>query len=232
MLTEITCEKLESENILVTKLRPGGLATYTCPRGSELLGNATRTCLMSGEWSGAEPKCRGNLDFKFDYKLPNIFKECKYLFNYVLFLAMPCPAPPPAPNARIFPLNTTLSHNAQVEYHCVPGFTRLGSAISTCFEGKWSPEEAPSCVLQEKQSSLPVVLGSTFGILIVLLLIVGFLYLRHQSKSKPQVAESVAKETPMVMFEPHYYDNPTTEHIYEDLNERDSVVTINGVTVS
>jgi CUB/sushi domain-containing protein len=56
---EITCEKLESDNILITKLRPGGVATYSCPRGSELFGNSTRTCLNNGEWSGAEPKCRG-----------------------------------------------------------------------------------------------------------------------------------------------------------------------------
>jgi len=212
---EITCEKLESENVLITKFRPGGIASYTCPRGSELIGNSTRVCMETGEWSGAEPKCR----------------------------AMACPAPPPTPNARIFPLNTTLSHNAQVEYHCVPGFTRLGSPILTCFEGIWTPSDPPSCVLQEKQSTLPVVLGSTFGILLILFVVLGFLYLRHTSRSKSSPNNNNSsgsssdvmrnnKDTPMVMFEPHYYDNPTPEHIYEDLNERNSVVTINGVAVS
>ena len=38
---------------------PGSTATYTCTVGYTLVGNATRTCLESGEWSGVEPLCTG-----------------------------------------------------------------------------------------------------------------------------------------------------------------------------
>ena len=38
---------------------PGTTATYTCIVGYVLVGDATRTCLESGQWSGIEPLCTG-----------------------------------------------------------------------------------------------------------------------------------------------------------------------------
>ena len=37
----------------------GDTATYSCRPGYRLIGAATRTCLASGEWSGAPPRCQG-----------------------------------------------------------------------------------------------------------------------------------------------------------------------------
>ena len=37
----------------------GSEATYECDEGFELVGEATRVCEATGEWSGEEPVCDG-----------------------------------------------------------------------------------------------------------------------------------------------------------------------------
>lgn len=37
--------------------------TYSCVEGYELVGSATRTCQLNGNWSGSEPYCQGNTQF-------------------------------------------------------------------------------------------------------------------------------------------------------------------------
>jgi len=117
--------------------------------------------------------------------------------------------------------------------------------VLTCYEASWTANP-PECVVYDGKSSLPIVLGTGFGVLLVLFVIVALLYFkktRYKSSGNTNTPESsTRKEHPMVMFEPprtfeqpepHYYDNPNGEHIYEDLpGERDSVVTINGVAIS
>ena len=39
----------------------GGVATYTCADGFELVGSMTRTCQSNNTWSEEEPICRGIL---------------------------------------------------------------------------------------------------------------------------------------------------------------------------
>ena len=40
-------------------------ATYSCNTGYNLVGDSTRTCQATGEWSGSAPTCQGVLqDFK------------------------------------------------------------------------------------------------------------------------------------------------------------------------
>ena len=34
-------------------------ANYSCVTGYELVGDQTRTCLASGNWSGSQPSCDG-----------------------------------------------------------------------------------------------------------------------------------------------------------------------------
>ena len=34
-------------------------ASYSCDTGYELVGDQTRTCLASGNWSGSQPSCDG-----------------------------------------------------------------------------------------------------------------------------------------------------------------------------
>ncbi len=37
--------------------RPNSIAEYSCKSGYSLSGQATRTCLSTGEWSGSAPVC-------------------------------------------------------------------------------------------------------------------------------------------------------------------------------
>ena len=39
----------------------GQTATYTCNTGYNLVGDSTRTCQATGEWSGSAPTCEGML---------------------------------------------------------------------------------------------------------------------------------------------------------------------------
>ena len=39
----------------------GQTATYSCNTGYNLVGDSTRTCQATGEWSGSEPTCQGML---------------------------------------------------------------------------------------------------------------------------------------------------------------------------
>ena len=39
----------------------GQTATYTCNTGYNLVGDSTRTCEATGEWSGSAPTCEGML---------------------------------------------------------------------------------------------------------------------------------------------------------------------------
>jgi Sushi domain (SCR repeat). len=50
----------------------GGIAQYSCPRGQYMVGNATRTCLKKGTWSGTLPVCKCEFrvlhsQFNFNY---------------------------------------------------------------------------------------------------------------------------------------------------------------------
>ena len=40
-----------------TSLTTGGVATYECDPGFELVGQETRTCQSESEWSGEAPTC-------------------------------------------------------------------------------------------------------------------------------------------------------------------------------
>ena len=39
----------------------GQTATYSCNTGYNLVGDSTRTCQATGEWSGSAPTCQGTL---------------------------------------------------------------------------------------------------------------------------------------------------------------------------
>ena len=39
----------------------GQTATYTCNTGYNLVGDSTRTCQATGQWSGSAPTCQGLL---------------------------------------------------------------------------------------------------------------------------------------------------------------------------
>jgi hypothetical protein len=61
VFAEIVCNTPEQEGGLVAQvssLSIGGVARYTCPRGSNMEGNDTRVCTPGGSWSGLMPACR------------------------------------------------------------------------------------------------------------------------------------------------------------------------------
>ncbi len=41
---------------------PRGIAFYRCNTGNNLIGPSTRSCLISGAWSGNGPTCQGDCD--------------------------------------------------------------------------------------------------------------------------------------------------------------------------
>ena len=49
----------ENGEVTFSETTFGSLATYECDEGFELVGEATRTCEATGEWSGEEPVCDG-----------------------------------------------------------------------------------------------------------------------------------------------------------------------------
>ena len=56
----------------------GQTATYSCNTGYNLVGDSTRTCQATGEWSGSAPACQGMLVVK-DY-----FHMCIYTRNITI----------------------------------------------------------------------------------------------------------------------------------------------------
>ena len=52
----------------------GRTATYSCNTGYNLVGDSTRTCQATGEWSGSAPTCQGML-------VKDYFHMCIYTRN-------------------------------------------------------------------------------------------------------------------------------------------------------
>ena len=56
----------------------GQTATYTCNMSYNLVGDSTRTCQATGQWSGSAPTCEGMLP-KSDSTISNVYKTYKTL---------------------------------------------------------------------------------------------------------------------------------------------------------
>jgi hypothetical protein len=85
------------------------VATYACNSGFTLTGSPTRTCQLSGVWSGAAPGCA----------------------------PVDCGAPPSTTNGtRAF---TSTTYTSVASYACAEGYTLTGSTSSTCTAtGTWT----------------------------------------------------------------------------------------------
>ena len=46
-------------NLVYSTVTYGSTVTYSCISGYNLVGNPTRTCTVSGSWSGNAPECQG-----------------------------------------------------------------------------------------------------------------------------------------------------------------------------
>ena len=63
--------------VTLTETTFGQTATYSCNTGYNLVGNSTRTCQATGEWSRSAPTCQGLLlngsDFTCIFKTTGLF---------------------------------------------------------------------------------------------------------------------------------------------------------------
>ena len=57
----------------------GQTATYSCETGYNLVGDSTRTCQATGNWSGSAPACQGML-------VKDYFHMCIYTRSITIFI--------------------------------------------------------------------------------------------------------------------------------------------------
>ena len=126
----------------------GETATYSCNTGYNLVGNSTRTCQATGNWSGSEPTCERML------LLSNI--PIKYVHNvFLLSTAIDCNALSDPPNGQVsHTAGTTFEQTAT--YSCDTGYNLVGDSTRTCgAAGVWSGSE-PTCERMLLLSNMPV----------------------------------------------------------------------------
>ena len=99
---------------------PGGIATYSCNSGYELVGTERRTCQNDGQWSDRAPTCR--------------IVRCGGLSD--------------PSNGRVIITNDVPGGTAT--YSCNSGYSLNGQSTRTCQDnGEWSGE-APICQRESK----------------------------------------------------------------------------------
>lgn len=91
-------------------------------------------------------------------------------------------------NGRVIVINESTIYEGSAEYHCVPGFNRIGQFLRKCMEdGKWSGDE-PRCekVVSDTQDSSSLGTGIAIGatIIIVLLILISLVFI-HKNKARP-----------------------------------------------
>ncbi|WAQ97902.1 CSMD3-like protein [Mya arenaria] len=119
---ELNCGPLVSPqngNVLVGNTTYGEIATYTCDFGHALIGNNSRDCLGSGQWSDSEPTC--------------VLKDCGTL--------------PDTPQGSVYTPFTT--YGAFALYDCQKGYHIEGSKTRQCqVNERWS-SPVPTCILTD-----------------------------------------------------------------------------------
>ncbi|CAF4216479.1 unnamed protein product [Rotaria socialis] len=112
--------------------RHGGHAEYSCRNGYKLSNQRILRCLF-GKWES--PYDRDNLvQCVADICLhPGVIRNGKiFVVNY-------------GTSRYILSVNVSLSHGASLQFECDPSFMLVGNRGSTCFSGKWRPEQLPIC---------------------------------------------------------------------------------------
>lgn len=67
------------------------------------------------------------------------------LTRFIFFLAVDCRDPGTIDNGRVIVMNDSTTYNGAAEYHCVPGYERVGPYLRKCMEdATWSGEQ-PIC---------------------------------------------------------------------------------------
>ncbi|XP_064382161.1 sushi, von Willebrand factor type A, EGF and pentraxin domain-containing protein 1-like [Halichondria panicea] len=114
----VLCPKLTPPfygRVSTTGQQPGSSANYQCNDGFLLVGESSRQCLHSGQWSGRAPACK----------------------------PIKCPLLSPIVNAKI--TGTGLGVGSTATHECFDGFVLVGVSVRKCLTtGQWSGEE-PFC---------------------------------------------------------------------------------------
>ncbi|XP_046996037.1 sushi, von Willebrand factor type A, EGF and pentraxin domain-containing protein 1 [Schistocerca americana] len=167
---EVLCSEPETDGVVTVKVHThsiGGIARYSCPKGQYMDGNATRVCQSKGTWSGKMPTCTP--------------VDCKH--------------PGTIENGRVIIVNHTTTYNSAAEYHCIEHYSRIGPYLRKCMEdGSWSGEE-PRCevnIAEENESTdMGVIVGAAAGVVIILLIILGLIYLRLRKATPVKDTENI-----------------------------------------
>uniref|UniRef100_A0A182FK45 Sushi, von Willebrand factor type A, EGF and pentraxin domain-containing protein 1 n=1 Tax=Anopheles albimanus TaxID=7167 RepID=A0A182FK45_ANOAL len=206
---EITCTELNvTESVLVSygTRRVGVQAEFSCAKGRYMVGNGTRTCLPTGQWSGRSPVCK----------------------------LIDCGRPADIENGRVIVVNESTVYGGSAEYHCVPHFNRIGPYLRKCMDdGKWSGEE-PRCelIVNDAQETTSLGTGIAIGaaIIVILLILIGVLFL-HRNKARPvkntenvQAAEHKEDQNAAVMS---YSSLENGRHTFDLTNRGGGLVTFN-----
>ena len=117
----------------------GSTATYNCNTGFILVGEQTRTCQASGEWSGKSPFCRR--------KYTVITQAGQAARNFVKvvhsLLAEDCGSLQDPQNGQVTLTGTVFGSTAT--YSCNTGFILVGERTRVCrASGEWSGK-SPIC---------------------------------------------------------------------------------------
>ncbi|KAG2466627.1 SVEP1 protein, partial [Polypterus senegalus] len=119
----VSCEKpptLANASIVGNKFTVGSNITYVCNEGHTLLGQESKECLPSGEWSQSSIQC----------------------------VPVPCDNPPHIDNALPEPGNRLYGDTAY--YYCSDGYSLADNSQLICnAQGQWSPpegKEMPRCI--------------------------------------------------------------------------------------
>ena len=115
----------------------GQTATYSCNTGYNLVGDSTRTCQATGNWSGSAPTCQSML----------LFSSVNYqaISTYVSLLSIvaDCGALSNPANGQVNTSGTTFGQTAT--YSCNTGYNLVGDSTRMCqANGDWSGS-APTC---------------------------------------------------------------------------------------
>lgn len=168
----------------------GSLTIFQCDRGYTLLGDATRTCLTDGIWSGSNPIC--NIVFcpgNFEIQHGNISGTANHFNASLRFACVPgyqligdeiitclanatwsgsnprcerinCPIPKGTGDLSVS--FTTLNVGSKVEYNCPEKYKIIGESSRTCLSsGEWSGDE-PTC--QAMQCQIPSLLNGRIDV--------------------------------------------------------------------
>lgn len=185
-------------SIEVANYTVDSVAVYRCSVGQKIVGNATRVCLRTGQWSSSAPTCEW----------------------------VDCGRPGSPQNGEIYLLNQSTTYMSVMEYHCFFGYKLVGPAIRSCHvNGKWNGVDGKceldttnTDVLGENSLTKPVasageetegdiVMSKTIGVAIgvgaggvlLLTIIIALVYmkLRRPKPSLPQGETVPVQTTPV-----------------------------------